>query len=288
MLLKPIDEIIIEINSNLEDIGRKIISLQIKDGRVDLFNLYREKFFMEIDAPSQHQPRWHQWGIVTHTRKFLEMYDNEVQENLHKWNKYEMVHAKLAEEIDGIAKEKLLYIGMLFHDIGKFQKNYIEKANYKVIFGFNNHEIFSQKIIHNELYPLLFNHYGLTTNQIAYIGICAKYHFELGFVRDEAKKMKEGYDLKFVHSGIFKKMVLGRIEKFEEYSLEVGLLFLADSYAKTDISSLDRTDDEILKELSEKRLNKKLLFAVKQRSINIEVSKVYFDIIDKMQRGVNR
>jgi len=100
--------------------------------------------------------------------------------------------------------------------------------------------------------------------------------------------MKEGYDLKFVHSGIFKKMVLGRIEKFEEYSLEVGLLFLADSYAKTDISSLDRTDDEILKELSEKRLNKKLLFAVKQRSINIEVSKVYFDIIDKMQRGVNR
>jgi hypothetical protein len=266
--LIDIDKITKEINENLESLGRKIITEQIKQSKNSLFNLYRKEFFLEIDSPLQHQTKWHQWGIITHTRKFLEMYKQEVQEDLKHWGVSEIVDKKLSEEIDGISKEKLLYIAILLHDIGKFQKTYIEHSNLKVTFRFKNHEKYSQHIIENELYPLLHNHYRLTKQQISYIGICARYHFELGFIREEAKKTEYGYSLKFVHSELFHELISKRINTFKAYSIEVGILFLGDSYAKTEIGSLQ--------DLEKQNQESRLFFAVQQKEVNIEVAKAYF------------
>jgi hypothetical protein len=274
-----IDEVILEINKNLEEIAKHVLAQEIEKESNALFRAYNYQFFREIDTPQQHQPRWHQWGIVTHTRKFIEMYDNEVKIHLEEWNREEVINQKLAETIDAVPKSKLLYIGILLHDIGKFQKNYTQRPNLTVFGGFKHHERYSQHIINNELYPLLHEHYGLSKKQIEYIGRCARYHFELGFVREWAKQSEQGYTLEFVHSKAFKKLILNRISDFQGYIVEVGILFLADSYAKTDIEYKNRSEEEILDELDTKGLERRLLASIQQKPINIEIVKEYFSIV---------
>jgi len=274
-----IGEIIEEVNTNLEDIARLVLSKEVDKERDSLIVQYKQQFFIELDSPEQHQPNWHQWGIITHTRNFMKMYDNEIKQYLKAWNRLEAIEEHLSEQIDGISKSKLIYLGILLHDIGKFQKNYSKKLNWRVIYTFNKHEVYSQEIIQNDLYPLLHDYYGLTDKQIEYIAMCARYHFELGFIREIGKKSKHGYSATFVKSQEFKDAVLNSLPSFEEYKIEVGVLFLADSYAKTDVDFKDRTDNEILEDLKCQSLNPKLIDAVKQKSVNLEVVKSYFDEI---------
>ncbi len=276
-----IDEIIEEVNINLEDISRSVLSKEIDKETDSLIQQYKQQFFAELDSPEQHQPNWHQWGIITHTRNFMKMYDNEVKQYLKAWNRLEAIEEHLLEKIDGISKSKLIYLGILLHDIGKFQKNYSKKLNWRVIYTFNKHEVYSQEIIQNDLYPLLHDHYGLTDKQIEYIAMCAQYHFELGFIREVGKKSKYGYSVAFAKSQKFKDAVLDALPSFEEYKIEVGVLFLADSYAKTDVAFEDGTDNEILEDLKSQDLNSKLMHAVKQKPVNIEIVKCYFDVLLK-------
>lgn len=276
-----IDEIIDEVNTNLEDISRSIVSKEIDKETDSLIRQYKQQFFTELDSPEQHQPNWHQWGIITHTRNFMKMYDNEVKQYLKAWNRIEAIEEHLSKQIDGISKSKLIYLGILLHDIGKFQKNYSKKLNWRVIYTFNKHEVYSQEIIQNDLYPLLHDYYRLTDKQIEYIAMCARYHFELGFIREIGKKSKYGYSAAFAKSQEFKDTVLDALSSFEEYKIEVGVLFLADSYAKTDVTFEERTDNEILEDLKSQDLNPKLIHAVKQKSVNLEVVKCYFDVILK-------
>lgn len=276
-----IDEIIEEVNTNLEDIARSVVSKEVDKERDSLIQQYKQQFFAELNSPEQHQPNWHQWGIITHTRNFMKMYDNEVKQYLKAWNRIEAIEEHLSKQIDGISKSKLIYLGILLHDIGKFQKNYSKKLNWRVIYTFNKHEVYSQEIIQNDLYPLLHDYYRLTDKQIEYIAMCARYHFELGFIREIGKKSKYGYSTAFAKSQEFKDTVLDALSSFEEYKIEVGVLFLADSYAKTDVTFEERTDNEILEDLKSQDLNPKLIHAVKQKSVNLEVVKCYFDVILK-------
>jgi len=274
-----IDEIIDEVNTNLEDIARSVVSKEIDKETDSLILQYKQQFFTEIDSPKQHQPNWHQWGIITHTQNFMDMYDNEVKQYLKAWNRLEAIEEHLLEQIDGISKSKLIYLGILLHDIGKFRKNYSKKLNWRVIYTFSKHELYSQEIIQNDLYPLLHDYYGFTDKQIEYIAMCARYHFELGFIREVGKKSKYGYSAAFAKSQEFKDTVLDALPSFEEYKIEVGVLFLADSYAKTDVAFEDRTDKEILEDLKYQDLNPKLIHAVKQKSVNLEIVKSYFDVV---------
>ena len=274
-----IDEIITEINANLEDIAASVVAREIEQEKDTLIRQQKEKFFIELDSPGQHQPNWHQWGIITHTRNFMKMYDNEVKQYLKDWNRLEAIEEHLLEQIDGISKSKLIYLGILLHDIGKFRKNYSKKLNGRVIYTFNKHELYSQEIIQNDLYPLLHDYYGLTDSQIEYIGMCARYHFELGFIREIGKKSKYGYSATFAKSQESKDAVLDALPTFEAYKIEVGVLFLADSYAKTDVVFENRSDKEILEDLKYQDLNPKLIHAVKQKPINFEIVKSYFDVV---------
>jgi len=274
-----IDEIIAEINANLEDIAKSVMAHEIDQEEDALIRQHKQKFFIEIDSPEQHQPNWHQWGIITHTRNFMKMYDNEVKQYLRAWNRLEAIKEHLSEKIDGISKSKLIYLGILLHDIGKFRKNYSKKLSWRVIYTFNKHELYSQEIIQNDLYPLLHDHYRLTDKQIEYIGMCARYHFELGFIREIGKKSKYGYSAAFAKSQEFKDVVIDALPAFEAYKIEVGVLFLADSYAKTDVVFENRSDKEILEDLKYQDLNPKLIHAVKQKPVNLEIVKNYFDVI---------
>jgi len=274
-----IDQTIKEIEVNLETIAKDVVSKRIAEEKNSLFKKLQEQFLMELDSPLQHQPRWHQWGIVTHTRKFMQFYDLKVQEDLQKWGIYDEVRDHLLVEIDGIAKSKLIHIGILLHDIGKFQKNYLQLPNGEIRYGFREHERYSYEIIHGELFSFLHKTHHLTPAQIEYIAMCARYHFELGIVRDVAKRSPHGYTVEFAHSNRFREIVLDAISGFGEYGVEVGLLFLADSYAKSDIEYRDRTDQEIIQELRSKGLSILLIDTIKQVEINVEVAKEYFSIL---------
>jgi CRISPR/Cas system-associated endonuclease Cas3-HD len=274
-----IDTIVKEIDQNLEDIARVVLFKRIEEEKNPLFRLMQKQFFIELDSPSQHQQRWHQWGIITHTRQFLKFYDTLVQEDLKKWNISEKVNRHLSIQIDGIAKSKLIRLGILLHDIGKFQKNYKLNSNLKISAGFKDHELYSYQIIKGELFSLLAKEYKLSDRQIEYIAMCAKYHFELGIIREVAKKSPQGYTIEFVKSTQFRESIVKSIPKFGDYKVEVGVLFLADSYAKSNIEYRDRTDREILDELKNKQLNPKLIHSIKQIPINIEVAKRYFLIL---------
>jgi len=283
-----IDNIIEEVDQNLEDIARVVLVKRIEEEQNHLFKLMQEQFFMELDSTSQHKPRWHQWGIIAHTRQFMKFYDNIVQEDLRRWNIFEKVNRHLSVKIDGIAKSKLIRLSILLHDIGKFKKNYKIDSNLRISYGFKNHELYSYQIIKGELFSLLSKEYGLSNNQIEYIAMCARYHFELGIIREVAKKSPRGYTIKFVHSHQFRDIILEAIPKIEDYRVEVGLLFLAVSYAKSDIEYRDRTDEDILYELKERKLNPRLIDSIKQIPINIEVAKEYYRIINHDSKRGNK
>ncbi len=207
----------------------------------------------------------------------MNMYDNEVKQYLKTWGKSEIIEKHLLEKIDSIAKSNLIYLGIILHDIGKFKKRYSIELNNKVKYSFNKHELYSQEIIQNDLYPLLNDYYGLTDMQIKYISMCARHH---GFIRKIGKKSKYNYSVEFAQSKEFKDKMLSELLSLEEYKIELGMLFLADSCAKTDIAFENKTDEGILEDLKLRNLNPKLIKAVKQKLVSIEIAKCYFDIIN--------
>jgi len=271
-----IDQIINEINLNLEDIAKSIVFKEIISEKDNLLKLYKQQFFMEIDCNKQHKYNWHQWGIISHSRNCMYMYDNEIIKYVKKWDVIETINEQLSEKIDNIKKSKLIYLGILLHDLGKFKKRYIIEPNCKVKWSFNQHELYSQQIILEELYPLLHEYYQLSKKQIEYIAICAKYH---GLIRHIIKKSGLDYSSEFIQSEKFKNLLLNELSGLEKYRVEIGLLFFADACAKTDVYFYNRNDNEILNDLKIRKLNPKLLSAVRQKEQSIEVVKQYFKII---------
>lgn len=271
-----IDQIINEISLNLEDIAKSIVAKEIVIEKDNLIKLYKQQFFMEIDCNKQHKYNWHQWGILTHSRNCMMMYDDEISTYLNDWNVVETINKHLSEEIDNIKKSKLIYLGILLHDLGKFKKRYIIEPNNKVKWSFNQHELYSQQIILEELYPLLHNHYQLSQKQIEYISICARYH---GLIRHIIKRSNLNYSSEFIQSKKFKTLLMNELLPLIEYKIEIGLLFFADLCAKTDVSFQHKSDIEILNDIEARKLNPKLLHAVRQKEESIEVVKQYFRII---------
>jgi len=236
---------------------------------------HKQRFSENPDALEEHAPDWHQWGIITHSIKFREMYETELAAHLEKWGwgVKDAVDSYLGEKIDGKPKSELIKIAMPLHDLGKFNKG-MEDGK----FNFDNHDKMSQEII----LGLGLENYGLSEKQIEYIAKCAGNHYELGFLRSEAKKSDLGYTMAFSRSEEFRKAVESKIAEFNELKVEIGLLFLADSLAKTDVRIPAKTDDEIKmyslaaeKELQDRNLNPKLMNAVKQVPVNIAAAKEY-------------
>lgn len=272
-----IDQIIYEISLNLECIAKSIVAKEIEIEKDNLIKLYKQQFFIEIDCNKQHKFNWHQWGIVTHSRKCMDMYDNEIDQYLKRWKVKDIIDKYLSEEIDSIKKSKLIYLGILLHDLGKFKKKYIIESNSKVKWSFNQHELYSQQIILEEIYPLLHGYYQLSKKQIEYISICARYH---GLIRQIIKKSGLNYSNDFIQSAKFQTLLKIELTELEQYKIEIGLLFLTDSCGKTGID-YNKNDQEILEDLKQQNLTLKLTKAVQQKKESINVAERYFNIILK-------
>lgn len=273
------EEIIVSITNKLPSIAKSLISQNI-----DLSSQINRNFFENPDDPYEHGPKWHQWGIITHTKMSIRAYDQEIPQYFDQWKVLDKFNLETSKKIDGLNRGQLLKIAILFHDLGKFSErklNYDE--NNSISFLFKNHEIASGKIIRSpEFSEMLKEEYGLSVSQIEYISECAKLHFELGFMRDKAKKSNLGYTINFVNSDLFEKCLDEFCLQHPKMQMEMGLLFFVDSLAKTDVRIGARTDQEIESQnciveklLKKRKLDSNLIESIKQLPINILVIEKY-------------
>jgi hypothetical protein len=235
------------INDRLEDIARTVIR-----GHLDISRPENASFLASPDAREQHQTEWHEWGILTHTRRFLRHYDVDIPRYLREWGLETGVDAVLREPIDGGARRDLLRVAVLLHDIGKFGARRPGRGR----FHFAHHEELSGEIIREELdLPSL----GFTAAQTEYIARTAEDHFVLGIIRKAARERGE-YDARFARSPLFRTLSLQTKKSHSEDFVEIGVLFLGDSLAKVDPATGPER-------------------AVSQYNVNIAVAREYLRIV---------
>lgn len=254
-------------------------------GRSQDVSIERNKLFLENpDSVSEHEPSWHQWGIITHTKMFEKIYREQVPEFLAEWGIKDKVDEQMSQEIDGMSKAELLNIAAPLHDLGKFTMRTLKpEEDGSMSASFKKHEADSGRIIRTpEFTQMMKLEYGLTDAQIEYIARCAELHFELGIVRNEAKKSEAGYTLAYANSDEYKQRAKQIMAEYADFQPEIGILFLADSFGKTEMQISAKTDEEIedqtdaIKDaLAEQHLSPKLSKAIKQVPVNKAVAATY-------------
>lgn len=233
-------------------------------------------FIANPDDPKEHFPDWHQFGVLGHTRKFLVDMTGETVACLRKWGIEKDVARYFSEEINGRSKWELMQITAVFHDLGKFAGRYWDGEK----FVFNGHEALSERLIKEEdSIRAIMGRHGLGGEHIEYIARCTGLHYDLGNVRDGAWKTRGVYDMEYAVSGECEELMKGIAVANEDFAMEIGVLFLADSLAKTDVRMRGRTDEQVAAELGWRGLNPKLLNAAKQIEVNMEVGKRYLGFL---------
>ncbi|WP_069166190.1 HD domain-containing protein [Nocardia altamirensis] len=239
-----------------------------------------QSFAKAPDNPEEHSPQWHQYGIITHSVEFANDLSTVVPEHLERWGLRDSVRAALSVEIDAVAKEQLLQIVALAHDVGKFFTRKPVRGEMGQTFSFPHHEKYSGIVIRGDMRHSL-TQWGLTDAQIEYVAACAELHFELGKVRRVAKKTL-GYNLAFTESAEFTVAVQEIMAAHPDYALEVGLQFIADSSSKTTVAATGDTDAAIAAqrpvleaEIAGKGLSPSLINQALQQPVNLTVARGY-------------
>lgn len=207
------------IDHDLPSFARQVIRRHL-----DLAVPANQAFLDQPDAREHHQTQWHQWGILTHSRVFLQHFETAVPAYLREWGLWDPVNEHFRVPIDGATKWELLRVVVLLHDIGKFAA----RKRGRERFHFARHEELSRQIILQELDLARF---GLTAHQIEYIARCAGDHFVLGIVRKRARE-QGAYTHAFIASQAFVDLTRAIKREHPDNFTEIGVLFLGDSLAK--------------------------------------------------------
>lgn len=277
-----------------ENIAQKLLQRLPDLARIFIENIpENENFIKNPDDPAEHHKRWHQFGIITHTRKFLEFYNHQMPEYLKKWGMEKEINEKLTRKIAHKTKDELLRIAIVLHDLGKFDRDFEEKDE-ELEPDYKGHERKSETFIlkNEKVYNLLKNTYGLTENQIEYIAGCAGLHYELGKMRKAAKESLGGFNLEFVKSEKCRQLCRKITADCADFKFEIGVLFLGDSLSKTNVMTaagaesdreIEDLTDKAKKVITKRNLNPNLIKTILQVPIQTEMARVYFEEVLKNQ-----
>ncbi len=243
------------------------------------------RFAADPDDPAEHETRWHQWGIITHTRMFEKHYNETVPGMLERWGIAARVARSLEREIDGLPRSALLRLAIPLHDLGKFAVRQVRLArNGRTAVSFKHHEAESGRIIRRDLRGLLCGELGLNDAQFEFVAECAARHYELAHARDRLKS-KGSYTIDRVRSFAFGRDCLELMLANAGYELEIGLLWLADSLAKVGAHFEAETDEELAAREHEIRAaadrlepGRDLYEPVRQTAVNSAVAEVYLKL----------
>jgi hypothetical protein len=280
------NEIVDKALNDLPELAREIIA-QNSDLREDR----NWQFFKKPNDPIEHAPKYHQWGIITHTKQMLEFYHDEILAWTDCWGIKDLVEEHMNEEIDGRKKSDLFDLAIVLHDIGKFATRKIIEKGDKNIINFPEHAEASGKIIRS---PGMVKHfikkYGLTEVQIEYIARCAELHYKLDYLRKNFKK-KEMLRIADFQVPRYRGEVERIMDECNGYELEVGLIYWADTLGKTDIRVDGRTDKEVFenekearREIAQRGINKKLVASAMQLPANQALVEGYLKIWAEKER----
>ncbi len=275
----------------LEGIGRNLVPNQC-----DLDKEFRE----HLDDPHHHFLSWHQWGIRTHSEKCYEFFMTTAVDLLKNWEMLDEVQLHMSKVVNKYNLFELFCLSIPFHDVGKYASCMNGDCR-----DHTGHEGISGELISNEnrrIYKFLRNA-NLSHEEILYVSLLGTKHFELGKIRYSLRERTEqgesvGYNLKYINSPDFLTDVAQIVEENADIAIELGLWFLIDSLAKTDIVIAAESDEEIQQQeplaraLVEEKFQSgeipstKLTKAVLQRPVNITFAKRYLTyVLDLYKEG---
>lgn len=249
--------------------------------RQDMSDPTNKTFAKHPDDPAEHEFHWHQFGIITHCRRFQQSLEQEVPAMAEKWGVWQSATKLLATKIDGLSRWQLLQLVAVLHDVGKFTagRSYIGQDGRRAR-TFKGHEEQSGQIIRGQLHSFLID-LGLSAQHIEYIAHCSELHFELGKVRREVRRDGK-YTIAFTQTKRFRHIAEQIINTHADIALEIGLLFIADSISKIEVMAIAETDADIppqkaalTGQIAKRQIDPGLIEAALQMPVNVKAAEAY-------------
>ncbi|MFH1358694.1 MAG: hypothetical protein ABIH37_02300 [archaeon] len=217
---------------------------------------------------------WHQFGLISHTKKVREIYLNKLKEFLRKWDISNLIE-HFDEEIKDVKKSVLFEISIVLHDLGKIPCYGDSRVD-------REHEILSGKIIKEDFLNNKLKDFGLLEEHINYIKKCVETHDILGKELRDKLKHENKLNLDFLNNRDVIEMCKYLYLKYEDFKTEIGIFFLCDLLGKTDIIIDVENDQDILNKekdiediLKKRNLPVNLKKAVMQLPMTIKLAEVY-------------
>jgi hypothetical protein len=209
-------------------------------------------FLDRPDAVDEHKPRWHQFGIIEHTRRLvaalddevpraIEAVDRQIAQRVERHFEREISDDRSDDETPGTRCE-LLRVAGYFHDLGKFATR---TMNRRGEYRFIGHADVSARLVLGESGVVgLGTRYGLWAAEIRHVArLCALHYAPMELRLQTAQSGKAATNV------VYESMA-GR---FGQDGYDICAIFLADTIAKGSTPSQDR-DQHLLTEVFESTL----------------------------------
>jgi hypothetical protein len=225
----------------------------------------------DIDDPAEHEPSWHQWGVLGHTRQVWSAMVNEAPIFCLAWGLPSVQELK-TEHVQDKNKWKLLLAACILHDLGKWAGRMVKESGG---YSFKGHETISEQLIrHDPQIRQALRQAQLSFRQIDYVASIAGLHYELGKLRQLGYEQGH-FDLSFLQSALFRTECQAIARRHPAYVREIGLIFLSDSLAKVEFRAGLESLSEIERKIKVQGLSPKLIRAAQQLPLNIALCREY-------------
>lgn len=231
-----------------------------------------------IDNPDFLEERlcsWHQFGLLTHTKKVRRVFLNELNGLLKEWRLQDKVESYFSKDIDGVERKTLFEISIPLHDLGKIVCYSDERVD-------REHEKASKTLISTGFLKEELSNFGLSDGHRAYLEQCIETHDVLGKKLRDVLKHKGNLRLDYVSSRNINNLCKDLARDYFSIKTEIGIFFLCDLLGKTDLRVSAENDMEIMQQetniqeiLEERGLSQKLKQAVMQLPVNLKLSEIY-------------
>ncbi|MEW5956617.1 MAG: hypothetical protein AB1801_02755 [Chloroflexota bacterium] len=227
--------------------------------------------WQDIDDPLEHEPNWHQWGVLEHTRRVWMAMRSEAPIFCLAWG-VPFIQELKSELVQDKSRWELLLIACVVHDLGKWAGRIADGSG---AYSFKGHEAISERLIRDD--PLvrqcLFE-VQLLPAHLDYVASVVGLHYELGKLRRLAYQQRN-FDLAFLESDLFRNECEAIIQHHRAYAREIGLIFLTDSLAKVEFRPGLESLAEIEAKIQAQGLSPNLVRAAQQLLINIAMCREY-------------
>ncbi|MFH1326803.1 MAG: hypothetical protein ABIH59_01615 [archaeon] len=169
---------------------------------------------------------WHQFGLITHTKRTRKIFLEELDNFLKQWEIYKEVNDFLNKKIKGISQKDLLEISFILHDLGKIPLFGDERDD-------RLHERASRDLILNSFIKDKLKEIGLEEEHIKKI---ARYVGTHGVIGDKIRvslKERNEFNINITKEKI-NLFLTNLAEEYSDVKEIIGIFFLCDSLGKVD------------------------------------------------------